>query len=127
MKRKLLLSGVVLFLASVLVCFLFYRHQRAVCSQRGAALAARVEKLKHDSREKLSFGTKKEAVVRFFAENGIPIAFVGDEATGTISTTGCSPFGCGSDAALLGLRVKVDKVGTVMSEPDAGAMYVDCL
>jgi hypothetical protein len=128
MKRKLVRASVVLFLASVLVnCSPFYRYQSAACKKRGAAYTARVETLKRDAHEKLSIGTKKDAVIRFFAENGIPITFVGDEATGTIYTTGCAPSGCGSDAALLDLRVKVDKLGTVMSEPVVGALYTDCL
>jgi len=71
------------FLALALVnCFPFYRHQNAACKQRGSAYAARVEKLKHDVHEKLGIGTRKGAVVRFFAENGIPLTFVRDEATG---------------------------------------------
>src|SRR6266545_7645858 len=73
----------------------FFRYQSAACKQRGAAYNARVEKLRRDAREKLIIGTNKEAVIHFFAENGIPLSFVGGEATGTISTTGCAPAGCG--------------------------------
>ena len=128
MKRKLLLASVMLLLAAVLVsCFPFYRYQSAACRQRGAAYAARVEQLKRDAHEKLSIGAKRDAVIRFFAENGIPLAFVGGEATGTISTIGCAPAGCGTDAALLGLRVRVDNKGTVIAEPVVGALYTDCL
>jgi hypothetical protein len=132
MKRKLVLAGIVLgvvILAAVLVVmsFPFYRYQSAACKQRGAAYSARVEKLKSDALERLRIGTTREAVVRFFAENGIPVTFAGGEATGTISVTGCAPAGCGSDEALLGLRVKVDDAGTVISEPVVGALYTDCL
>ena len=117
-----------LFLAFVLVsCFPFYRYQSAACKQRGAAYDARVEKLKRDAREKLSIGTKRDAVVRFFAEQGIPLAFVRGEASGTIYTTGCAPAGCGSDDAFIGLRAKVDNSGTVVSEPVVGAFYTNCL
>ena len=118
----------VLFLGSVLVtCGCFSRHQSAACKQQGAALTARVKTLEREAREKLIIGTSKDVVIRFFAENAIPLAFVGDEATGTTYTTGCAPTGCGSDAALLGLRVKVDKEGTVMSEPVVVSLYTDCL
>jgi len=66
-------------------------------------------------------------VVHFFAENNMPVTFSRDEASGTIYTSGCGPSGCGSDTALLGLRVKVDQAGTVVSEPVVGAIYTDCL
>ena len=116
------------FLVLVLVsCFPFYRYQSASCKQRGAAFDARVEKLKRDAHEKLSIGTKKGGVIRFFADNGIAVTFVRGEATGTISTTGCAPAGCGSDSALIGLRVKVDDMGTVTGEPTVVALYSDCL
>lgn len=104
-----------------------YRYHSAACKQRGDAYSARVETLKREAHEKLRIGTKKDAVVRFFAENGIPVTFNRDEASGTIQTPGCAPSGCGSDAALLGLRVKVDEAGTVASEPIVGALYTDCL
>jgi hypothetical protein len=123
MKRKL----VALVLLSVLVSCNACRYQSAACKQRGAALAAREEKLKRDAHQNLKIGTKREDVVRFFAENGIPLTFVEGEATGTIYTTGCAPTGCGTDDALLGLRVNVDKTGTVISEPVVGGIYTNCL
>jgi hypothetical protein len=86
-----------------------------------------VETLTREAHEKLKIGTKKDDVARFFAENGIPVTFSRDEASGTIYTSGCAPSGCGSDDALLGLRVKVDKAGTVVSEPVVGALYTNCL
>jgi hypothetical protein len=86
-----------------------------------------VETLKREAHEKLQIGTTKDAVSRFFAENGIPVTFNRDEASGTIYTSGCAPSGCGSDEALLGLRVKVNEAGTVVSEPVVGALYTDCL
>jgi hypothetical protein len=86
-----------------------------------------VETLKREVHEKLKIGAKKDAVIRFFAENGIPLSFSRDEASGTIYTTGCAPSGCGSDAALLGLRVKVDEAGTVVPEPVVSSLYTDCL
>ena len=133
MTRKLIFASVGLVLASVLVYCAGELHRElhpyhsAACEQRGAAYAARVENLKRDAHEKLKIGTKKDALIRFFAENGIPLTFVGDEVTGTIYTTGCAPSGCASDNALLGLRVKVDELGTVVSEPVVGALYTNCL
>jgi hypothetical protein len=87
----------------------------------------RAEKLNQDARDGLVIGTKREAVVRFFEEHGLPVTFANGEASGTISVMGCAPRGCGSDAALLGLRVKVDLDGTVIGAPVIGAIYIDCL
>src|SRR5262249_28279697 len=126
MKRKL---AVALALAPVLLACsacVFYRYQSPACKKRGAAYAARVEKLKRDAHNNLRIGTKKEDVISFFQENGIPVTFLDGEATGTIYTTGCAPSGCGTDA-LLGLRVRLDKKGRVISEPDVGAFYTNCL
>jgi hypothetical protein len=106
---------------------IFYRYHSAACKQRGAAYQSRVEKLRNDARQSLKVGTKKEDVLRFFAENGIPASLLADEISGTIYTTGCAPSGCGSDDALLGLRVKVDRAGTTISEPLIGAIYTNCL
>jgi hypothetical protein len=128
MKRKLPVSPialVIVLLISSVGCL--YRYHSAACKQRGAAYEARVETLTREAHEKLKIGTKKDDVARFFAENGIPVTFSRDEASGTIYTSGCAPSGCGSDDALLGLRVKVDKAGTVVSEPVVGALYTNCL
>lgn len=128
MKRKLLLATVCLVVMlpfSSAGCL--YRYHSAACKQRRAVYSARVEKLKRDAHGKLRVGTKKNAVISFFDENGIPVTFNRHEASGTIYTTGCAPSGCGSDAALLGLRVEVDETGTVVSEPVVGALYTNCL
>ena len=128
MKRKLLpspIATVIVLLISSIGCL--YRYHSAACKQRGAAYSARVEALKQEAHEKLNIGSKKDAVVRFFAENGIPVTFTRDLAIGTIYPSGCAPTGCGSDAALLGLRVKVDDAGTVVSEPVVGSLYTNCL
>ena len=127
-KGQILVFPVLGIALSVLTsCFPLFRYQSGACKQRGAEYAARVEKLRRDARTTLIIGTKKEAVIQFFKENGIPVSFVAGEASGTIATTGCAPAGCGSDAALLGLRLKVDDTGTVIGEPVIGALYTDCL
>jgi Na+-translocating ferredoxin:NAD+ oxidoreductase RnfG subunit len=97
------------------------------CKKRDDALTARVDELTREADAKLKIGTRKEAVVRFFAENGMPITFSPDEASGIINTTGCSPMGCGTDAAWIRLRVTVDKRGSVTSKPNVDGMYyIDC-
>src|SRR4051812_80547 len=118
-RRRLIRAALSLMIAIVLVTSVGCPHiyRTAACKQRGAAYSARYDKLKQDAHEQLKIGTKKEALVRFFESNGIPVSFIGDEATGTIKIVGCAPFGCGTDDGILGLKVKVDKEGTVAGEP----------
>ena len=117
LKRFARLVAVVAVLMAVSLVACFYRLRSASCKERGNAYWSRAENLKREAHEKLTVGTKKDAVIRFFAENGLPVTFIPGEATGTVQTVGCAPAGCGSDAALLGLRVKVDEAGTVIGDP----------
>ena len=127
MKRRVIASIGIAVVPLMISVGCLYRHRNAACRQRGDALSARVETLQREAHNKLKIGTKKDAVIRFFSENGIPATFSSGEASGTTYTSGCAPSGCGSDAALLGLRVKVDEVGAVVSEPIVGAIYTNCL
>jgi hypothetical protein len=87
-----------------------------------------IESLKRDSREQLKIGTKKAEVSRFFAEHSMSPSLVNSEVFGTIYTVGCAPaIACGTDRALIGVRVKVDSEGTVTDEPVVVNFYVDCL
>ena len=121
--------AVMLVVGYVLFGWMFYRYQSADCKERGKAYEIRVERLKCDARTALRIGTHQEDVIRFFQENGLPVSFdkLMSEYEGTIYTKGCAPAGCGSDDALLGLRVKVDSAGTVVGEPVVGAIYTNCL
>jgi hypothetical protein len=128
MKRRVLVGMAVTVLLGVGILALRLYGKSVACKQRGKAYAARVDALEHDVHAQLKIGTRKDALIRFFAEHGIPITFYQDgTASGTIYTTGCAPFGCGADTALIGLRVSVDASGTVVSEPSVGALYTDCL
>jgi hypothetical protein len=93
----------------------------------GVAFSSQVEALRRTALEKLTVGAKKEDVVRFFAENNFPITFTQSGATGTIYTSGCSPKGCGTDQALIGLRVDLDEAGNVKAPPVVVGMYTDCV
>ena len=117
----------IVFFAIMMISSVGCRYHSASCKLRGTAYSERADKLKQDAHEKLTIGTKKDAVARFFESNGIPVTFVPGEATGTIHLAGCAPSVCGSDDAILGLRVKVDSAGTVISEPVVGGMYTNCL
>lgn len=102
------------------------KHYR--CKQRNEAFARRIESIKQDAREQLKIGTKKADVARFFYAHGIPFELAGSEAIGTLITTGgCAPLGCGTDRALIDVRMRIDTDGTTTDEPVVMAMYVDCL
>src|SRR5215470_12194283 len=84
------------------------------CRQRGAALHNRMEEIKRKAYDALKIGTTKAGVIQFYAENNIPLTFDQFGAKGTIHTSGCSPFGCGSNDAIIGVRVDLDQKGSVM-------------
>lgn len=113
---------------------------RLHCRQRNGDFAQRIESIKQDAQEQLKIGTKKDNVARFYAEHKIPFEIVswpfkdgesevkGTAAIGTLYTSGgCPPFGCGSDRALIGVRVRVDADGTVVGKPEVVSMYTDCM
>ena len=105
------------------------------CQRRNAAFERRIGSIKQDAREQLKIGTKKADVARFHTEHKIPFEFVsrpfkegGSESIGTLYTIGgCAPLGCGTDNALIGVRVKVDADGTVIGEPEVVSIYRDCV
>ena len=127
-KKRFLLPILSLVAVSSVGCsLLLYRYHSPACKQRGAALQARMVKLERDAHEKLKIGTHKDAVIRFFAENDLPLVFDGDVATGIVSVKGCAPSGCGTDDFSLRLRVKVDQEGTVTSEAIVDGIYTNCV
>ena len=93
-----------------------------------------MEALRREAHDMLPVGTRKGDVIRFFAARNIPISFdkfgSPNEANGTIFISGsseCSSIACGTDSALIGLRVNLDDAGTVVSEPAIVSFYTDCL
>ena len=119
----------VALIAAAALCWLgLTSHRRSIaCKQRDAALTQRLDPLRHRAHDKLKVGTKKDDVIRFFADNGIPLTIEGHEASGTVRTLGCAPLGCGTDDFLIGVRVGLDDAGSVKSEPDVGGIYTNCL
>jgi hypothetical protein len=124
--RATITSSIVVVVAVSWFALKLFRDQIA-CNKRGAAFALRVESIEHDANEKLSIGTKSEDVARFFAEHGIPLQIAESEATGTLYTPGCGPLGCGTDSALIGVRVKLDSAGAVTEKPTVVGIYTSCL
>jgi hypothetical protein len=97
------------------------------CKKRDEVFARQVAIIKQDASEELKLGTKKARVARFFTKHSIPFTIVGLEAYGTVETSGCAPLGCGSDRAVIGVRVKLDETGAVAGEAVVVGMYADCI
>jgi len=124
--RRIIATAAALGVFAGASCFAL-KHQSGSCKERGAVFDRRVESIKQDAYEHLKIGTKKDEVSRFFTEHRIPFTIAVSEVTGTLYTSGCSPRGCGTDSALIGVRVNVDRTGTVTGEPTVVGMYTDCL
>jgi hypothetical protein len=110
--------------------FFFKQHRVAVAvviAGIGLFGLREVESLKRDAAGELKIGTNKNDVARFFAEHKIPFAILESEAYGSLRASGCSPLGCGTDAAFIGVRVQLDGVGTVTEGAKVFGMYQDCL
>jgi hypothetical protein len=97
------------------------------CKQRHEVFARQVEIIKRDASGELKLGTKKADIAHFFTKHSIPFTIVGSEAYGTLQTSGCAPLGCGSDRAIIGVRVKLDGAGAVAEEAVVVGMYTDCV
>jgi hypothetical protein len=128
---KMLRKGAAIVAGSVVVAVgwlglrQYRKHQD--CERRSAALARQIEAIRTDAWVQLKVGTKKADVARFFTEHGIPSAISESEASGTLFTSGCAPLGCGSDSALIGVRVKLDVSGSVVELPTVVSLYTSCL
>ena len=97
------------------------------CERRSAVFRHQIESIKKDALEQLKIGTGKAEVSRFFDEHRISFNFVESKAIGTLRTSGCAPLGCGTDSAIIGIRVNLDEAGAVAQEPTVFGMYTDCL
>jgi hypothetical protein len=127
LKRRTTITSSIVFVAAVSWFAVKLCGDQIACNKRGADFALRVDSIKHDANEKLSIGTKSADVSRFFADHGIPLQIVESYAIGTLYTSGCGPLGCGTDSALIGVRVKLDSAGAVAEKPTVVGMYTDCL
>ena len=131
---KTITSRVAIAVAIVLVVGIgWFGTKQYRCTRRNAASSRRVKIVEQDAHRQLKVGSLKAEVARFYAEHEIPFEVVrftdiGFEAIGTLySKGGCAPLGCGTDDALIGVRVKVDADGTVTGEPEVVDMYTNCL
>ena len=127
LKRRTAITTSLVVVAALSWFALKLYGSQIACNKRGAAFALRVESIKHDADEKLSIGAKSSDVSRFFSEHGIPLQIEESEASGTLYAVGCGPLGCGTDSALIGVRVKLDSAGAVAAKPEVVEMYTSCL
>ncbi len=101
--------------------------RRTECRQRNAAFGERIESIKQNARARLKRGTKWDEVRKFFADHDIPFHSTKSDVSGEIYTSGCAPTGCGSDAALIGIRVELDADGNVRDDPTVVGLYTNCM
>jgi hypothetical protein len=121
-KRRWLLVAVVLIAGAIWFGVREYR-----CKLRGATLARQVETIKQDAAKELRIGTDKAGVARFFTSHSISFSILGAEAYGALQTSGCAPFGCGTDIAFISVQAKLDAADAVAEAPKVTGMYKDCL
>jgi hypothetical protein len=129
-KRNLLLAIVGLIVIDAVCVFSWFgirQHLRTeACKQRGVALNARVESMKQQANAQLLIGTSRDSVIRFLTVKGFHVEVIGNDIRGTLLTTGCAPIGCGTDDALISIRVPIDRDGAVVSGPVVISMYTSC-
>lgn len=104
------------------------------CKQRAVEFKAKVELLQRQAKGSLKIGTKKDGVIQFFAAENVPLSFdeIGQdrEARGTLFFKGlaeCGNIACGDDSAMIGIRVRVDFDGAVLSDPEVVGIYSNCV
>ena len=133
MKRTILIVATIVAIAGVSLFGLRQGLRQIECRKCNEAFSLRVNIVEQDAHKQLKVGVKKDDVARFYTQHEIPFQVVllkdvGSEAIGTLYTVGgCAPLGCGTNNALIGVRVKVDSDGTVTGESETVSMYTDCL
>jgi hypothetical protein len=125
--RRVTIAASIIVVAGVSWFGLKQYRSHILCNQRNALFQRQVKSIEQDAHERLRIGTKSDEVSRFFAEHGIPFEIVESQAFGTLYTSGCAPLGCGTDKALIGVRVKLDSAGAVAEDAKVVAMYTDCV
>jgi hypothetical protein len=125
--RTIAIVAAVAFLIGLGWSELKKHKRRTECRQRNTAFGEQVESIKQDARTRLKRGTRWEEVRKFFADHNIPFHSTKLDVSGEIYTAGCAPTGCGSDAALIGIRVELDEDGNVRDEAAVVGLYTNCL
>jgi hypothetical protein len=102
MKRTIVIVSAIAVVAVLI--WLGRRHYN--CERRSSAFNRQIESIKVEAHERLKPGTKKADIKRFFVERNIPFFIYENEFRGTLQSSGCAPFGCGTDAAIIGVSVQ---------------------
>lgn len=123
-RRHRTILAIVCVLVALMALGLYRSHIRRAA--RNAVFRVLVERLKSDASDQLRIGVDKAQAVRFFSEHHMQVDFHLGEASGSLQTTGCAPFGCSKDTALIQVHVSVDSQGTVTDHPRVIGMYTDC-
>jgi hypothetical protein len=120
--------AIALVAAGWLALHLHREHQ--ACKRRGAALEARLEKIRAEGRRLIVPGTSKDTIVQFLNGNGLRVSFESDgipRIVGSATALGCAEiFGCG-DEVLIEVAVDVDGGGRATASPTVDSRYDDCL
>jgi hypothetical protein len=125
---KSVMLGIAVCLATAILAGGIWLERRHIdCKRRSTAFVRQIEDIERGANEELRVGADKAAVARFYEKRGIHFSVNASEATGTLSTDGCSPLGCGTDEALIGIRVKLNAQGTVIEAPQVVSLYTNCL
>ncbi|HWY43500.1 MAG TPA: hypothetical protein VNX66_08385 [Candidatus Sulfotelmatobacter sp.] len=122
-NRRWSLAAVVVLTAGAI----WFAVREYRCKVRGSVFARQVESIEQDASKELKIGADEAVVARFFRNHGIPFSIVDAQAYGALRTSGCAPFGCGTDIAFIMVQVKLDTVGAVAEAPKVTGMYKDCL
>jgi len=127
-RRRLAIFAVLVAIVSVS----WFGLRQYNCQQRNAAFGRQIETIRQDAHAQIRPGTKKSDVAQFFARHNISFSisqFTSTEslASGFIETSGCAPFGCGTDFAIVSVHVRFDAAGAVTETPEVFGMYQDCM
>jgi hypothetical protein len=133
-NRSELFWGVAISLDIVLAaaCWLGYRWHReeGICERRGAALDARIERIRESVRQIIP-GTNKDAIVGVLEANGLRASFLTTPYVPTIEGTatadGCSRIlGCGDQVVIM-VEVRVDDRWAAIETPRVETFLDDCM
>jgi hypothetical protein len=128
--KGLPLSIAVCLVVAFIAGAIWLERRHLACQRRGADFSRQVEEIRRGASEEMKVGASKADVGRFYEKRGIHFQLIQvtyPEAIGTIFTTGCSPFGCGTDVAFIVVRVRLNPEGVVSGQPQVLSGYKNCL
>lgn len=125
-RNRIILAALIIVIFVAGIGVKQYRR-RIYCAKQNAALRQQLDRLEDDAREQLRIGADKDQIIRFFERHQMSATFHRGKASGDLRTTGCAPFGCGADTAIIGVSIAIDSQERVSGEPHVSGIYTDCL